>query len=145
MGVALQLIQDGLLRPMGVQDGLRGLAAILTTPSAISEAARRHSGGAMTCQEAADVLQLHSEDVRLMVKAGVIEHQNVNSGRIHIPKAVVSGFASRYVGSRALASTLGVRPNKVAVAMRKAGLRPVYDRHRIPGLRGAIYERVPPH
>ena len=95
----------------------------------------------MTCQEAADVLQLHPEDVRLMVKAGVIEHQDASLGRIFIPKAVVSGFASRYVGSRVLASTLGVRPNMVALTMRKAGKRPAFDRHRIPGLRGSVYER----
>jgi hypothetical protein len=138
---ACRLILDGWLRPEAVLKSGTGLAAVLTSVTALREAHRRSLGRWHTVDEVAALLGTHRASVLALARAGLLEARRLTGHALAVSDVAFRSFTATYVTSRELAAGIGTKSRYVTVLLQQAGVRPVADPKILPGYRGSLYRR----
>lgn len=134
----LRLTMEGDLRPTGIDASEVGLKRLRYSASAVRALCRirEAAGSVLTLQAAAELLGLKWEQVRHLVRRGLLDGKETG-----IPVAAVHAFGKEFVAASELARERRTSPRALMERLRAKGIRPATGPG-VDGGRKAFYRRA---
>ncbi len=134
----LRLTLEGDLRPTGIDASQVGLKRLRYSASAVRALCRTReaAGSVLTLQAAAELLDLKWEQVRHLVRRGLLDGKETG-----IPVAAVHAFGKEFVAASELARERRTSPRALIEGLRAKGIRPASGPE-ADGGRKAFYRRA---